>query len=112
MFGSLYVAIMSREKKTFENVPFFRLTITRRIDDIAENLKLQLHKQIEKFGFFSVTLNESCDVSDTARLLVFLQGITRDFLITKSLVATQSKKGTTASSGLFIKVDKCFARSD
>ena len=73
-------------------------------------MELQLHKQIEKFDFFSVALDDSCDVRDRAQLPVFLQEITKDFQNMESLVAMQSIKGTTTGSDFFTEVGECFGK--
>lgn len=57
------------------------------------------------FDFFSLALDESCDVHDTAQLLVYLRGIAQDFKITEELAAVRSVKGTTTGSDLFNKVN-------
>ncbi|XP_024144372.1 general transcription factor II-I repeat domain-containing protein 2A-like [Oryzias melastigma] len=82
-------------------------TVTRRIEDIVHNLELQLQRDVGSFDFFSLTLDESCDVRDTAQLLVFVRGITQDFKITEELAAMQSMKGTTTGSDLFTEVNAC-----
>jgi len=72
-------ALLCPEKKeTFENIPLSRRTVTRRVEDIAENLEFQLQSEVGSFEFFSLALDESCDVRDTAQLLIFLPGITRE----------------------------------
>ena len=80
--------------------------MTRRIEDIAGNLELQLQREVANFDFFSLALDESCDVRDTAQLLVFVRGIT-DFKITEELAAMRSMKGTTTGSDLFMEVNAC-----
>ncbi|XP_043575845.1 uncharacterized protein LOC122564750 [Chiloscyllium plagiosum] len=67
----------------------------RRIGDIMRNLELQLQHRAVNFDFFSLVLDESCDVRDTAQLVIFVHGITTDFKITEELAAMQSMKGTT-----------------
>lgn len=49
-------------------------------------------------------------VCDTAKLLVFVCGITENFKITEELAAMQSMKGTTTGSDLFTEVYACFEK--
>ena len=81
--------------------------MTRRVEDIAENLEFQLQSEVGSFDFFSLALDESCDVCDTAQLLIFLRGITRDFKLTEELAAMRPIKGTTTGSDLFTEVNAC-----
>lgn len=100
-----FVALICLEKKgAFENVPLSRRTVTQQVEDIAGNLELQLKNRAADFDYFSLALDESCDVRDTAQLLIFLRGIIADFQITE-LAAMQSIKGTAIGSDLFTEVN-------
>ncbi|GCC42994.1 hypothetical protein chiPu_0027270, partial [Chiloscyllium punctatum] len=94
-----------QKKEAFENVSLSRRTVTRRTGDIARNLELQLEHRAVTFDFFSLALDESCDIRDTAQLLIFICGITTDFKITEELAAMQSMKGTTIGNDLFTEVN-------
>lgn len=101
-------ALICPEKKgAFESVSLSRRSVTRQIEDIAGNLELQLKNRAADFDCFSLALDESCDVRDTAQLLIFLRGITADFQITEGLAAMQSMKGTTTGNDLFREVNAC-----
>ena len=52
-------------------------------------------------------MDESCDVRDTAQLLIFLRGITRDFKLTEELAAVRPMKATITGSDLFTEVNAC-----
>lgn len=80
--------------------------MTRKTKQIAGNLQLQLQRKVASFDFFSLALDESCDIRDTAQLLIFVHGIT-DFKITEELAAMRPMKGTTTGSDLFTEVNGC-----
>ena len=88
-------------------VPLSRRTVTRRVEDIAKNLEHQLQSDVPNFDFFTLALDESCDVRDTAQLLIFLRGITSDFKLTEELAAMRPMKGTTTGADLFTEVKAC-----
>ncbi|XP_074501494.1 general transcription factor II-I repeat domain-containing protein 2A-like [Sebastes fasciatus] len=67
----------------------------------------ELKNRAVSFDYFSLALDESCDVRDTAQLLIFIRGISMDFKITEELAAMQSMKGTTTGSDLFTEVNAC-----
>lgn len=74
---------------------------------MAANLQLQLQREVPGFDWFSWALDESCHVRDTAQLLVFVCGITKDFQFTEELAAVRSMKGTTAGSQVFTELRAC-----
>ncbi|GFT36424.1 general transcription factor II-I repeat domain-containing protein 2B [Nephila pilipes] len=65
--------ILCPEKiKEFKSVSLSQKTVTTRTDAIATNLSIQFKQRIENFKYFSVTMDESTDRSDTAQLLIFI----------------------------------------
>ena len=76
-------------------------TITRRVEDLGSNLHNQLKDKSKTFECFSLALDESTDVRDTAQLLIFIHGINDKFQITEELVHLQSLHDTT--TGGFIQ---------
>ncbi|KAE9521397.1 hypothetical protein AGLY_018219 [Aphis glycines] len=94
--------ILCPEKiKEFESVSLSRKTVTTRIDAIALNLSTQFRQRIANFKYFSVTMDESTDRSDTAQLLIFIRGVDVEFNITEELPCLQSLKGKTTGQIIY-----------
>nr|XP_042903463.1 general transcription factor II-I repeat domain-containing protein 2A-like [Parasteatoda tepidariorum] len=100
--------IMCPEKKNdFQSLSLSRRTITERIENIDKNLISQLTTKTQKFIFYSITMDESTDISDTAQLLIFVRGIDAHFEITEELAGLQSMKGTTTGADIFCEFENC-----
>jgi len=101
------VALICPEKKgTFENEPLSRHSNEAGWGHCGK-LGASADEQSGRLGLFFSGLDESCNVRDTAQLLIFLRGITADCQIPKKLAAMQSIKGTTTWSNLFTEVNAC-----
>lgn len=88
-------------KSKIEAIPMSRKTIVRRIEAIATNLQETLLNTTNTFKWFSIALDESTDILDTAQLLIFIRGIDQHFCITEELLSMESLKGTTTGQDLF-----------
>ena len=53
------------------------------------------------FDFYLIACDESTDATDTAQLLIILQGIDDNFCITEELLDLSSLKGTTTGKDMF-----------
>ncbi|XP_071043043.1 general transcription factor II-I repeat domain-containing protein 2A-like [Parasteatoda tepidariorum] len=83
------------------NISLSRFTIARRIEDLSENIATTLRERIAKFEYCSLALDESCDISDTAQLAIFLHGIDTKFNITEELCSLIPMQGTTTGQDLY-----------
>lgn len=54
------------------------------------NIFEQLQRAAENFWYFSVALDESNDLVDTAQLLIFICGIDDEFNVTEDLATLES----------------------
>lgn len=88
----------------FEKVSLSRRTVTRRVELIDEHIASQLNKKAEFFQLYSLALDESNDIKDTAQLLIFIRGINDRFEITEEFLTVESLKGTTRGEDLYDKV--------
>ncbi|KAL4085098.1 hypothetical protein QTP88_027390 [Uroleucon formosanum] len=99
--------IIPEKMSVFENISLSRNTFTRRVEDIGGDLMMQIQIKSKAFKFFSLALDESTDVSDTAQLLIFIRGIDTDYNITEELASLESISGTTKGADIFEKVNCC-----
>jgi len=98
--------------KDFEKLSLSRRTIVRRVEDINQDLLKQLMLKSEKFDYFSIALDDSTDITDTAQLLIFIRGINSDFEISQELLSMESMKDTTTGEDLLLKVKECIEKRD
>lgn len=100
----------SEMKEKFESISLSRQTIVRRIEKIELNICDQLTSKIDACLFFSIALDESTDVTDTAQLLIFIRMINNDFEITEELLSMISLKGRTTAKIIYGEIETCFAK--
>ena len=100
--------VCPEKRQKFEEVSLSRRTLARRIETIGENLTSQLKGLVPSFQLFSLALDESTDVDDTAQLLIFVRGISENFEITEELLSMESMKDTTTGGDIFECVGNAF----
>jgi hypothetical protein len=83
-------------------------TVARRLDSIADDLKLNLTDVTKQFECFSIALDESTDSSDTAQLTIFIRGIDTNFNNVEELLSLQPMKYTTKGDDIFQEIEKAF----
>ncbi|XP_069469912.1 general transcription factor II-I repeat domain-containing protein 2-like [Ambystoma mexicanum] len=88
----------------FSTVSLSGPTLTQRIEEMGDNLYQHLQNLTKKRSYFSLALDESNDVRDSAQLLIFICGTNDNFEVTEELAALQSIKGTTTGEDIYEKV--------
>ncbi|XP_069498946.1 general transcription factor II-I repeat domain-containing protein 2-like [Ambystoma mexicanum] len=88
----------------FSTVSLSEPTLTRRIEEMGDNLYQHLQNLTKKLSYFSLALDESNVVRDSAQLLIFIRGTNDNFKVTEELAALQSIKGTTTGEDIYEKV--------
>lgn len=69
----------------FKEVLLSARIITRRIEDVDDNLLNQLIQKAKTFQYFSLALDESTDNVNSAQLIVFIREINEKFEITEEI---------------------------
>ena len=106
------VSVVGPEVKSkVEAISLSRRTIVRRIDAIAVNIQEQLLTASGSFHWFSIALDESTDIQDTAQLLTYLRGIDENFEMTEELLPMESLKDTVTGKDLYNCVINSLIRS-
>ncbi|XP_042325950.1 general transcription factor II-I repeat domain-containing protein 2A-like isoform X1 [Sceloporus undulatus] len=96
------VKVICPEKAdVFNTLSLSARTISRRVEELGDNLKQQLQNSAKNFSYFSLALGESNNIRDSAQLLVFIRGINDNFEVTEELAALQSIKGTTTGEDIY-----------
>ena len=87
-------------KSKVEAISLSRRTIVRRIYAFAVNIQEQLLTSSGSFQWFSIALDESTDIQDTAQLLIYIRGIDENFEVTEELLFMESLKDTVTGKDL------------
>jgi len=90
-----------------KEISLSRQTVTRRITDIGNDVFNQLQHEVKRFRYFSLAMDESNDVTDTAQLLIFVRGIDDNFNVTEELASLESMHGQTTGKDIFERVVAC-----
>ena len=105
------VEIFYPEKcQVIDKISLSRWTVARRIDEMSNDIVMSLKTDGSKFRFFSIAVDESTDVIDTAQLAIFIRGVDGDFNVTEELLSIQSMKDTTTGSNIFEEVKSALDR--
>uniref|UniRef100_A0A0L8HZ71 Uncharacterized protein n=1 Tax=Octopus bimaculoides TaxID=37653 RepID=A0A0L8HZ71_OCTBM len=88
-------------KGKFKNISLLRRTVMQRIEIISEEMTQQLRDASKDFACYSLAVDESTNIQDTAQLQIFVRGVDENFHITKELLSLESMKNTTTSQDLY-----------
>ena len=77
-----------------------------KIDALSSHLEDALAESIRKFSHYSLAIDASVDISDIARSVVFVRGVTEDLEVDEDLLDMASMKSTTTGENIAQEVLK------
>jgi len=96
------VSIVCPEKKLlFSDISLSRRTITRRIEEMSDDVQNRLQATCRKLEYFSIALDESTDLRDTAQLAVFVRGVTSTVDVVEEFFQIIPMRGTCTGQDIF-----------
>ena len=89
----------------YSSIALSRITMQRRQDDIAQQLKLSLQAKInKKESLFSLAVDESTDINDSAQLLIFFLCLSLSFELCKDFLSMETLATRTRGEEIYIAV--------
>ena len=104
--------IHSGKEADYSSIALSRVTMQRRQDDIAQQLKLSLQAKInKKESLFLLAVDESTDVNDSAQLLIFVRFLYSSFELCEDFLSMETLATRTRGEDIFIAVKNACIRS-
>lgn len=73
-------------KRSVKDLQLSRHTVEERISDINDSVETYLYSDLQKWRYFSIALDESCDVQDKPQLAIFVRFVSEDCTIKEELL--------------------------
>ncbi|XP_076812907.1 general transcription factor II-I repeat domain-containing protein 2-like [Clavelina lepadiformis] len=102
--------ICPEKKKLFSDVSLSARTVTRRIEEMSQDVKTGQHDCLKNLQYFSIAIDESTDTTDTAQLTEFVRGVSSNFDIFEDFVELVPMKGTTTGADILKALLQCTNR--
>lgn len=96
----------------FSQLALSNNTMARRVVDLASDVQRQLCQHMHSCKYFSLAVDESTDICDTAQLAVFIRSVSDDFQLIEELLGLESIHETTKGSDLFETLKLCVERNN
>uniref|UniRef100_A0A0L8G6W5 SPIN-DOC-like zinc-finger domain-containing protein n=1 Tax=Octopus bimaculoides TaxID=37653 RepID=A0A0L8G6W5_OCTBM len=90
----------AKNKHLLQQTSLSHFTVSNRINQFAENIEETSKESIIRGAAYSLALDESKGVSDTAQLVVFVRGVIDNFEITEEFLDMTSMSSTTTGQDI------------
>ncbi|KRZ64399.1 hypothetical protein T10_4274, partial [Trichinella papuae] len=97
------MCIHSGKENEYSSIPLSRDTVQRRQYNIADQLKHSLRKMVNNEGsLFSLAVDESTDITDSAQLLIFVRSLSPSFELCESIMSMETLATRTRGQDIFL----------
>ena len=104
--------IHSGKEADYSSIALSRVTVQRRQDDIAQQLKLHLQAKInKKESLFSLAVDESTDINHSAQLQIFIRCLSSSFQLCEHFLSVETLATRTRGEDILIAVKNACIRS-
>jgi len=94
--------IVCPEKKSqFNSISLSANTVAKRISDLSSDIYDQLCEKAKCFSAYSVALDETTDITDTAQLAIYVRGVDNNFELMEGLLTVIPLHGQTTAKEIF-----------
>ena len=94
------------------SIALSRVTMQRRQDDMAQQLRLSLQaKMNKKESLFSLAVDESTDINDSSQLLIFVRCLSSSFEFCEDFLSMETLANRTRGEDIFFAVKNACIRS-
>lgn len=90
-----------------KDISLSRNTIMRRIDEISSDISKQISCNTTNSKYFSLALDESCDITDNPQLSIFIRSVNSKFEVTEELLGLEVLETSTKGTDIFNKLKYC-----
>ncbi|GFY68823.1 general transcription factor II-I repeat domain-containing protein 2 [Trichonephila inaurata madagascariensis] len=91
----------------FTQISLSRQTVERKTENISREICASLNTITTSFVYFSLALDKTSGINDTAQLAIFIRGVDSQMNITEELLELVSLKGTTTGRDIKDAVINC-----
>jgi hypothetical protein len=95
-----------------DNISLSRNRVTRRIEEMANNVSKQIKYSTANSSYFSLAIEKSCDITDSVQLLLFVRCINDSFDIFQELFGLSTLSTKTTGRDIFEGLKNCVEKCD
>ncbi|KAG0720046.1 General transcription factor II-I repeat domain-containing protein 2 [Chionoecetes opilio] len=100
-------SLCPEKRSAFESVSLSPRTVCRRIEEMSDSVNDSLKTCCLNCDAFSLALDESTDMKDTAQLVIFIRGVTAALQVYEEFLQLVPLHGTTTGQDIFDTVLQC-----